>query len=346
MKRRTFLTSLLGTAGALAAPAVHASAPQLLTIACPSNNWDYATFREFIDNSKMILNFRPFNNYMEIDNELLSGKFVGDIIIHTMPHLSRYHGKKKLSSLNFNNIYRYKKPEFTLVGQRAGGEFESIISLGMYYNGLAYNKNDFSGIKPRSWANVFEPADKKIKSSLWHRDIYDIVRIASIYLGLGANPTKETAEKVKKFLYDSKAKFNLAVNSMDSLSTLKSNIVHTSSSNFMRQPMADKQNYDFIMPNEGTLIDEVACAIPDNCRDKLLAEKFLNFMVQPVINKNFVTLGCLTNQCTQTKNLLPKEYTENKIIYPQMPKDYSLYYNTFISEENTNIIADIARAII
>ena len=75
---------------------------------------------------------------------------------------------------------------------------------------------------------------------------------------------------------------------------------------------------DYVIPEEGTNLWVDGWVIPKNAKHKENAEKWINFLCRPdIAAKNFEYITYTTPNVGALE-LLPKEYTENKAVFPDM----------------------------
>jgi spermidine/putrescine transport system substrate-binding protein len=84
------------------------------------------------------------------------------------------------------------------------------------------------------------------------------------------------------------------------------------------QVMEENPNLRYVIPTEGAIIAADTMAIPKDAPHKEMAEKFINFILEPEIGakiSNFTKYGT-PNQVAQDKGLINREDLNNKALYP------------------------------
>jgi spermidine/putrescine transport system substrate-binding protein len=83
---------------------------------------------------------------------------------------------------------------------------------------------------------------------------------------------------------------------------------------------AENPNVDYVIPKEGATIWADTMAIPKGAKNKELAEKFINYLMEPEVSvKNYESIG-YSNPNEQAYPLHSEEYRANKMIFLD-PKD-------------------------
>lgn len=84
--------------------------------------------------------------------------------------------------------------------------------------------------------------------------------------------------------------------------------------------MGNNENLDYVLPQEGSNLFVDSMCIPKTSKNKALAEKFINFMLEPEVGKaNSEYIGYSTpNQAAY--DLMDEEVRNNELAYP--PKEY------------------------
>jgi spermidine/putrescine transport system substrate-binding protein len=193
--------------------------------------------------------------------------------------------------------------------------------------GIGYNFQNI-GEKINSWSALFQPKYKG-KVALVD-DMRGTFAIALISLGYDPNTTNpEEIAKARDFLIQNKE--TIAVFAPDTGQQLldQGQVDSTSEwSGDIFKVMEENPNLDYVIPKEGSVIFTDNMVILKNAPNKELAEKFINFLMEPEIaaqNSNFIKYGS-PNQAAIEQGLINKEDLNNPAIYPPPEVLDKLYY--------------------
>jgi len=226
-----------------------------------------------------------------------------------------------LEELDHDNIPNLKNldPEFTKLYYDPGNKYCVPYLWGT--TGLGYNTEMLEN-PPKSWEGVF----KAKESDPWYGrmtlldDVREVFSAALIYLGYDNN-TKDEAqlEEAKQLLID--AKKGLAGYDTDNYEDLVGSgenlLAHGWNGDFL-QAADEYGNINYYIPEEGGTIWIDNMCIPKGVtpEQKLAAEMYINFVLEPEIGK---MLGEYNYYATPNKEALAiadPEYKENPLVFP------------------------------
>jgi len=263
------------------------SKPQVLNIYSWADYYDPEVLAEFEKQNNCKITYDVYSNNEELLAKMQAGGAQFDIIqpsdymVTTMIKLGMLEKLDKSKIPNAANIAKdMQHPAYD-----KDGDYSMPYVWGI--TGIVYNKK-FIKEPPTSWSDLWKPEYKGHVILL--NDCREVFSFALKKNGFSNNSTDKT--QVDKAFAD--------------LKTLNSNVLAYDTENIKQKFIAeeawigqmwsgdaaycyaDNQNIGFVVPKEGTLIWADNMAIPKGCKNKELAEKFINYMYDPEVSaKNF-----------------------------------------------------------
>jgi spermidine/putrescine transport system substrate-binding protein len=193
--------------------------------------------------------------------------------------------------------------------------------------GIGYNIKKTGG-EIDSWEAMFDP---KYKGKIgWLDDVRPTMGAVLIYLGYDPNTTNpDEIAKAKDLLIKNKnaiAAFGQGT-SRDILNQGEVTLANDWNGDTAKV-MAENPDLRYIVPKEGTIIWMDAVAIPKDAPHKELAEKYLNFILQPEIaalTSNYAKFAT-GNKVALEKGFIDKKDQKNPVIYPSTESLKKLKY--------------------
>jgi spermidine/putrescine transport system substrate-binding protein len=185
--------------------------------------------------------------------------------------------------------------------------------------GIVYNKNEIK-VEPEkfSWNLVFEKPDYKI---CMLPDARDQIFLAAIYLfGRINNLTNDELGKIQKLLIEQKKWVEIYMHA--SLQYyLFSNVVPlaVSSSAFAKKVLELNNDFDFVVPSQGSILTVEVLSIPRKSKKVDLAHKFIDFLISKEIslmNSEEFGYNPANTQCyEEIKKIFKKDsiFTEDQV---------------------------------
>ncbi|MDY7024692.1 MAG: spermidine/putrescine ABC transporter substrate-binding protein, partial [Cyanobacteriota bacterium] len=199
--------------------------------------------------------------------------------------------------------------------------------------GIGYNIKK-TGEDLKSWAALFEP--KFAGKAALLDDMRHTIGAVLIYLGYSPNTTNpEEITKAKEFLIENQNSIKAFVpdTGQNLLNQGEINLTMEYSGDLF-QVMEENPDLRYIIPQEGTLIAVDNMVIPKDAPHKQLAEKFINFILEPEIGakvSNFINYGS-PNKTAIQEQLINSESLENAGIYPTAEVFAKLQYLEDVGE--------------
>jgi spermidine/putrescine transport system substrate-binding protein len=237
--------------------------------------------------------------------------FPSDYMVKTM------RSEGLLEPLNLDNIQNKKHidSKFFNPPYDPGNQFSLPYQWGTL--GIGYNIKATKG-EINSWTQMFDPKFKGRIALL--EDMRTTLGGILVYLGYSPNTTNpDEINKARDFII--KNKELIAAFAPDNGQTLLDQgevDLTLEYSGDIFQVMKENKNIRYAIPQEGTLVWTDTMAIPKGASHKELAEKFINFILDPEIGakiSNFIHYGT-PNKTALNKGLINKEDQKNSSIYP------------------------------
>ncbi|OKH19476.1 ABC transporter substrate-binding protein [Hydrococcus rivularis NIES-593] len=199
--------------------------------------------------------------------------------------------------------------------------------------GIGYNIKATGG-EIDSWGAMFDP---KYKGRVaWLDDMRPTLAAALIYLGYDPNTTQpEEIVKAKDLLVKHK---DMVVafgpgTCRDLLNQGEADLASDWNGDTAKVA-AENPNLRYVAPKEGTILWADALVIPKGAPHRELAEKFLNFMLEPETaakNADYAKFAT-ANKIALTKGLVDKNNLKNPAIYPPLDSLKNLQYIKDVGE--------------
>lgn len=222
-----------------------------------------------------------------------------------------------LEELNQNNIpnikqvdEKFRNPPFD-----PGNKYSLPYQWGTM--GIGYNIKATGG-EIDSWAALFDPKYKGRAALL--DDMRNTLGMVLIYLGYDPNTTnQDEIAKAKDFIIKNKDAIKAFAGDNGQLLLDQGEVDLTLEwSGDIFQVMKENKNIRYALPKEGTLVWTDNMAIAKGAPHKELAEKFINFILEPEVGakiSNFIKYAT-PNKAATEKGLINKEDLNNPSIYP------------------------------
>ncbi|MBW4547564.1 MAG: spermidine/putrescine ABC transporter substrate-binding protein [Symplocastrum torsivum CPER-KK1] len=238
-----------------------------------------------------------------------------------------------LEELNLDNIPNIKNVDSKFMNPPydPGNKYSLPYQWGTM--GIGYNIKATKG-EINSWGQLFEP---KFKGRV---ALQDEMRVTLggilMYLGYDPNTTnQDELNKARDFLIKNKdAIASFAPDTGQALLDQGEVDLTLEYSGDIFQLMKENKDIRYAIPKEGTIVWTDTMAIPKGAPNKELAEKFINFILEPEIGSkisNFIQYGT-PNKAAIDKGLIEKKDFENSSIYPKQEVFSKLKYIQDIGE--------------
>ncbi|MCI8405818.1 MAG: ABC transporter substrate-binding protein [Oscillospiraceae bacterium] len=247
--------------------------------------------------------------------KIASGSANYDVIIPSDYMIGRMIQEDMLAKLDFGNIpnYQYIDEQFKNREYDPGNEYSVPYTWGTV--GIIYNTALVD--KPvESWDILWDP--DYTGQILMFDNPRDAFGIALKKLGYSQNTTDPSQlDEATQLLKDQKPVVQAYV--MDQIfakmSSGEAAIAPYYAGDFFTM-QADNPDLDFCVPKEGTNLFFDAMVVPKTSQNKALAERFINFMLEPEIALENIEFIGYSTPMTVVREMLDEEVRESPISYP------------------------------
>lgn len=256
-----------------------------------SDNFDPEVLKAFAKKYNVNYTYDTYSSNEDLLAKLRSGGSQYDIIQpsdYMVDILTKLDLLEELNKENIPNIVNMD-PKFTGLPFDPENKYSLVYMYGI--TGIAYNKKYVTD-EITSWQDLWNPKYKDRVALL--NDSREVIGMALKKLGYSINSTneaeiKEAVEELKKLLP------NVLAFDTD---TIKQKFVSedfwigTMWSGDAAFTLEENENIAFVVPKEGAAIFYDTIAIPKGAKNKELAEKFINFILEPKISaQNYEYVG-------------------------------------------------------
>ncbi|WP_028547096.1 ABC transporter substrate-binding protein [Paenibacillus taiwanensis] len=312
-KLKWYAVILAGLLAVTALAGCSSKSQETLNLYSWADNFDMDVIKKFEDENNVKVNYAIFANNEELLAKIKAGGSEYDLIQPSDYMVASMIKQDLLAELdlknipNFKNVAdRFKNPEFD-----PGNKHSIIYTSGV--TGIAYNTK-YVKEPITSWADLW--SEKYKGKVLLLEDNREVIGMALKKAGKSNSTTNE-------------ADINAAV---DDLRKLVPHVLAFDTDSIKQKMMqeegwigtlwsgdaayvkAENPDVEYVVPKEGGTIWSDNYAIPKGAKNKALAEKFINFMLDPENSaKNYESIG-YSDPNTAAKSFHSKEYNDNKMI--------------------------------
>ena len=272
-------------------------------------DWYYETYGE-----RVKVTYSTFSSNEDMYAKLSSGAVRYDVIVPSDYMIERLIKEDKLAPLDYSNIPNIQNivPEF--YGPDAEFDYYdegNVYSVPYFYGmiGIIYNTNMVDEVDTGSWDIMWN--EKYAGNILQFNNSRDAFGTAQYYLGLNVNSTEEAEWRIAlEKLRDQKGILQGYV--MDEIfNKMQGNSAAISAyyaGDFLTM-YEENDSLEFFYPEEGTNLYVDAMCIPKTSKNKLIAERYINFMLteEPAVANAEYTYYASPNRLVR-ENEKYKEY--------------------------------------
>ncbi|MCP1122960.1 spermidine/putrescine ABC transporter substrate-binding protein [Bacillus sp. AFS018417] len=279
-----------------------------------ADNFDEQVIKDFEKKYNVKVNYDKYASNEEMLAKLQAGGAQYDLIqpsdymVKTMVNMNLLEPLDKKNIPNVENLVsNFKTPPFD-----PENKYSIVYTWGV--TGIAYNKK-YVKETPTSWSDLW---DEKYKGHV------ELLNDSREVLGMGlkkngfSNSTQNDAELKTAFTDIQKLLPNVLAFDTDNI---KQNFiteeawigtVWSGDAAFIAK---ENKDVGYVVPKEGGTIWADTLAIPKGAKHKELAEKFINYLMDPKVSvKNYESIG-YSNPNEKARSLHSKEYQENRMIF-------------------------------
>lgn len=320
MNRRQFI--LTASAAALAAPGFAAAKKETLNIFCWSEYIPQSVIDKFAKANNVKVNVENYASNEEMMAKLQAGSSKYDLIQPSEYIIEEMVKDGKLEALDLANIPNLKNldPKVTKQPHDPDGKFSVPWMAGNV--GICVNR---AKVKDpiKSYNDVFQ--DKFKKRIVVLDDNRELVAWALASLGIGINDiTKENLEKAKGVLakwlplvklYDSDSPKTALLNGDVDIGIVW-NGEGAKILQEMKKSKRRKLDFEYILPGEGAHMFIDSLAVPKGAKNKAVAEKFINYVLEPKVSVEVWEEFPYTLANAEGRKLLKPDQLANNASFP------------------------------
>ncbi|NTU33143.1 spermidine/putrescine ABC transporter substrate-binding protein [Brevibacillus sp. HB1.1] len=318
MKR--FKSLMIGAlTAALAVTAVGCSSSseqeqQVLNIYSWADNFDQDVIKDFEQKFNVKVNYDVYGSNEEMLAKVQAGASGYDLIqpsdymVGTMIQLGLLEELNKANIPNMGNIVS----TFKTSPYDKENKYSLVYTWGI--TGIAYNKK-YVKETPTSWNDLWNEAYKGRVIML--NDPREVMGMALIKNGF-SNSTTNKEELEKSFADLKKVVPNVVAFDTDNIKQkmiAEEAWIGTVWSGDAAFIHAQNPDVEYVIPKEGATIWADTLAIPKGAKNKEMAEKFINYLMDPEVSvKNYESIG-YSNPNEKAYPLHSEEYRSNKMVF-------------------------------
>lgn len=292
---------------------------------------DLEVLKDFASKNNVEIVYDTHSDSEEVYNKLINNTDSYDVVILTSHYIQKLKKKNLISKIDSSKLSNYKNVDQEFLELNFKGVEEYAItyfwgSIGLYVNQNKLNRN-FD-----SWNDLWSSELKK--SLLISKESLDVFAIVLKSLGYSANSTNE--EEIKK-AYE---KLVLLIPNIKEISSgnvptyfTQNDFIAGMMFNGDAKIISDElKEYKYIYPKEGTLLWADGIIIPENSKNKELAHKFIDFILDGKVSANIADKIGYALANNEAKKYMPNSYLEDYLLYPST----SQIKNSEILNDNEN----------
>jgi len=336
MNRRQFIYTTSAAAAALTGTA-HAAKKDTLNIFCWSEYIPQSVIDNFSKANKVKVNVENYASNEEMMAKLQAGTAKYDLIQPSEYIIEELIKDGKLEALDLANIPNYKNLDPKLCKLAYDPENKYSVTWMAGNVGIVVNRQKVKD-PIKSYNDIFQ--DKFKKRIVVLDDNREMVSWALASLGMGINDiTLENIEKAKAVLakwlplvklYDSDSPKTALLNGDVDLGV----VWNGEGAKILEEAKKSKKRkleFEYILPTEGAHLFVDNLAVPKGAKNKAIAEKFINYVLEPKVSVEVWTEFPYTLANAEGKKLLTPEQLSNNASFP--PGDPKLDTFKMISKD-------------
>ncbi len=281
---------------------------------------------------KVNVNYETFNSNEDMYAKLKSGAVSYDVIIPSDYMIARMRSEDMLLKLDFNNIPNYKNIDDNFKGLYYDPDNAYTVPYAYGIVGIIYNANEVDETDAKGWDLMWN--EKYSKRILQFNNSRDAFGTAMYKLGIDVNTT-DTAEWDKAFEELQKQKplryglvmdeiFNYMESGEAAIGAYYAGDYFT-----MKEDQAENVDLKFYYPDPTNYYVDAMC-IPSCCKNKELAEIFIDYMLteEPAVANAEATCYASPNKLVVASEKYKEDMGEEaiKVLYPSI-ENFAAQYN-------------------
>ena len=238
---------------------------------------DKTLISEFEKENNVTIKYDTYSTPEEMYIKAKAGASNYDLIISSEYMIERMINEKMVNKLNYDNIPNYKYVGEQFRNQPYDPKNEYAVPYFWGTLGILYNKNNVD-VSSKSWSILWD--EKYSKRIIMMDSQRDSFAAALKLLGYSLNTVNEKElDEAKQLLLKQKPLVMAYITdgAPDIMISEEADMALVWSGEAV-SAMAENENLDFFVPNEGSNIWIDAMFVPSTAKNQPLAEKFINFL--------------------------------------------------------------------
>ncbi|MBT4594846.1 spermidine/putrescine ABC transporter substrate-binding protein [bacterium] len=307
-------------------------------------------FQKFESETGIQVNVKRFDSNEELMSQFRFNRGEGyDLIAPSDYMVETMHKEGLLAPIDTDKIERFTRLDNRLKNKQFDPENKYSVPYAWSTVGIGFNKKFFAEKYPTSWRWIFEPpksnGEKDFKICLTE-DSREIAFLANIYLhgNVSGFEDKTVRSEIRRTLVKQHQWVESYTDS-DLRYFLESEIVPLVliNSGRMARIISNSDEFDFAVPDEGTVITIENFAIPATSNRKELAQKLIDFLLSRETSVETYN-ECGFNPANQRAYAdIDKSVTDNKSFFPddEIFERLFIMHNNIPSEYISNLWIDV-----
>jgi spermidine/putrescine transport system substrate-binding protein len=310
-------------------------------------NWDTyigeTTLDDFQAASGVPVQMSLFATNDELFARLRAGNPGFDVIVPSNEYVTRMSQAQMITPLD-----RTKIPNFAnLLPEFQDAAFDPGRQYSMPYTwltlGIGYRKDKVDGV-PDSWRWIFDSNKYAGKIALLSESA-DLIRLAAKYKGHSVNGIPDPLLAEIEAMFIRQKPFVKAFHEDDGQDLLKSGEVDLvlEYNGDIAQLMAEDGGdvFDFVVPNEGSLINSDCLCIPTGAPNPDDAHAFINYLLDAEAGKKITETILYPTPNGAARDLMPESYRANPVIFPPADVMAKCEYGAFEGDDRSRRYEEI-----
>jgi spermidine/putrescine transport system substrate-binding protein len=310
-------------------------------------NWDTYigehTLADFQQATGVAVQMSLFANNDELFAQLRAGNRGYDVIVPSNEYVTRMSQAQMIQELDHSKIPNMANllPDFQDAAYDPGRRYSMPYAWTAL--GLGYRKSAFP-TAPTSWREVFDSANHSGKIALIGESA-DLIRLAAKYKGHSVNniPDAMLAE-IEQMLIRQKphVKAFHEDDGQDLLVSGEVDIVIEYNGDIAQVMAAEGgDQFGFVIPTEGTLLNNDCLCIPTGAPNPDDAHAFINYILDGEAGKHVSETILYPTPNAAARALMPDDYKNNPVIFPPPEAMAVSEYGAFEGDERSRLYEEI-----
>jgi spermidine/putrescine transport system substrate-binding protein len=313
-------------------------------------NWDTyigpTTLADFETATGVPVEMSLFATNDELFARLRAGNPGFDVIVPSNEFVTRMSQAQMIQELDHSKIPNKANllPEFQDAAFDPGRRYSmpyTWLVLGIGYRKAAMPRN---APVPNSWRYLFDSPQFSGKIALLSESA-DLIRLSAKYLGHSVNNIPpEMLTRIEQMLIRQKphVKAFHEDDGQDLLASGEVDVVLEYNGDIAQLMQGQGgEAFDFVVPQEGTLINSDCLCIPTGAPHPEEAHAFINYLLDAEAGKKITEEILYPTPNAAVRNLMPDEYKNNPVIFPPTDVMAKSEYGAFEGDEKARLYEEI-----